>query len=863
MDVRVHKVGYMVDQRPRSLLALTIQSFFPSSSLNLGDEEAFLLDEVTLQLKQGGVNVFMGLGIGHKCLIECIALRQREGLMSGKIYYDGAVRKNGIFKDIVLIHDLGVTHFNSLSVFDYLYYGARLRISHGIIECRERARQAARVVSLDGTKRIGELSKAELRVLDIAAELVSNPTLICLLDPTEGLDASGKVEVMRVLRNIASRVTMPTTILYNVTSLDCDTVEYVDNLALFSGRSLAHITTMQRFNEGTYVGLVDLLARASLVVLDHIHTAPDVLPSTMPSAKHHTPFMKIVDEMARLESMSLQPTSTMPLSSSERRTQFFPANRRAGEAGLPVRYRKSILKEFSILASRSLKFHYKNGIYLRVIFVRFTLICILIGGLAYHDGDASVDAPDLTTGSHNLTYKPAYNAASVCFVLVAMSLVGVAFTVPHLHANIRLMKFEVNSGLQGVVSSWLSLVLIDLPIYIVAALVISMIMYSMVDIEGSLNTYLGTTLMALLTGYSVALNCAIWCSSLRLATFAFSLVASFFLLFCGYLQIIDNLSPLWYWASNVVFTRYAFQAYMVTTFTKADDGDSFLAVYNFEDTSAKNCNGWMLLWLFGLQILVVIGLIPPFSRLQLLGKLSDVAVKSHDEYAAFDSSQSKPGVAGKGNAEEESKGDIRPTQVSTVSVTARSEKRSSAARPSRPTLTLEKPKDMVNIERSLTTYGLTLTDSEVKIIFVPKSMITTVSFHGIRYVQDVGATDSTFSEPILNGVSGTIRPGNCVCILDGQEDKSSLILLQILAGRGQATGKISGVIAANSHRIGKHEGYVNAAYVQRGDAPCMAPLTVREALTYAALLRRTDQYNAITRLMARSPEDYVNEFETL
>ncbi|RYH14001.1 hypothetical protein EON65_34350 [archaeon] len=366
----------MVDQRPKSLIALAVQSLYPSSSLNLSDEEALLLNEVSMQLKQGGVNVFMGLGIGHKCLIECIALRQREGLMSGKIYYDGVIRKNGIFKDIVLIHDLGVTHFNSLSVFDYLYHGARLRVSHGIIECRERARQAARVVYLEGTKRIGTLSKPELRLLDIAAELVSNPTLICLLDPTEGLDASGKVEVMRVLKNIASRVSMPTTVLYNVSSIENDTIEYVDQLALFSGRALAHVTLVQRFKELSLIGIVNLLAKASLVILDSTPTTADSFPYITSSAIHHTAFMKVIDEMARLESLSLQPTSTLPLSSSERRTQFFTANRRTGEAGLPVRYRKSLLKEFSILALRSLKFHYNNVRYLMLLGLsRCTELC--------------------------------------------------------------------------------------------------------------------------------------------------------------------------------------------------------------------------------------------------------------------------------------------------------------------------------------------------------------------------------------------------------------------------------------------------------------------------------------------------------
>lgn len=71
----------------------------------------------------------IGTSIGQKRLLECIALRPMDGYMAGNIQYDSALRKGGAFKDIAFVtSDIGALHhFDSLTVFDYLYYCARLR----------------------------------------------------------------------------------------------------------------------------------------------------------------------------------------------------------------------------------------------------------------------------------------------------------------------------------------------------------------------------------------------------------------------------------------------------------------------------------------------------------------------------------------------------------------------------------------------------------------------------------------------------------------------------------------------------------------------------------------------------------------
>ena len=147
----------------------------------------------------------MGSGTGLKYLIECIALRQYQGYCSGKILYQGNARVNGLFKDVAYISDYLDSYFDYLTLFDYVYYGARLRMLQTTFDCRERSRNAIKLLGLDGNQKIKSLSKVELRLLSIAAELVSNPSLIVLKDPLEGLDAKGALTIMSALKLVTKR----------------------------------------------------------------------------------------------------------------------------------------------------------------------------------------------------------------------------------------------------------------------------------------------------------------------------------------------------------------------------------------------------------------------------------------------------------------------------------------------------------------------------------------------------------------------------------------------------------------------------------------------------------------------------------
>jgi ABC-type transporter Mla maintaining outer membrane lipid asymmetry ATPase subunit MlaF len=242
MDVKVHSLSYLLDERP-SLFSRA--AYGPKGRERV--KSVLLLNKVSLTLPPGSVSVVLGVGKGYRYLLECIALRRQDGQMAGKLQYDGVTRKRDFYRDIAFVNDFGFAHFGSLTVFDYLYFGARLRLSLGVVECRERARQACRSVGLDGALQLHQLGPAELRIASIALEIVGNPTLVIALDPIKGLDAAGALEVMKVLRTIAKRVSMPTTVLYNLPSVSEDMIPLTDHWTVFAGNSIGYACALKDF----------------------------------------------------------------------------------------------------------------------------------------------------------------------------------------------------------------------------------------------------------------------------------------------------------------------------------------------------------------------------------------------------------------------------------------------------------------------------------------------------------------------------------------------------------------------------------------------------------------------------------------
>lgn len=241
-------------------------SLISRHSFHRHKKSKLLLENVSLFLSPGSVTATLGLGRGPRCLLDCISLQQLDGEMRGKVLYDGDCRRSGFYKDIAVVSDIGFAHFGSLTVFDYLYFGARLRILHDVVECRERARQACRVTGLDGSIQLYQLSPTDLRIASIALEVVANPTLLVVIDPIRDLDAAGALDVLKVLRSVAKRLTMPTTVLYNLPNMSGDMLPLIDSWNVFVGNTLSFSCALSEFPSNSLGPLSALWREASDVL---------------------------------------------------------------------------------------------------------------------------------------------------------------------------------------------------------------------------------------------------------------------------------------------------------------------------------------------------------------------------------------------------------------------------------------------------------------------------------------------------------------------------------------------------------------------------------------------------------------------
>jgi ABC-type multidrug transport system fused ATPase/permease subunit len=97
-----------------------------------------------------------------------------------------------------------------------------------------------------------------------------------------------------------------------------------------------------------------------------------------------------------------------------------------------------------------------------------------------------------------------------------------------------------------------------------------------------------------------------------------------------------------------------------------------------------------------------------------------------------------------------------------------------------------------------------------QVVQIPAQMATTLSFSRLKFVPE----GQQQAAPSLQGVSYKIQPGACCCIVEGNGEGNSSLLLQLLAGKLRVPGKTTGVICANDQRLGEALRYADICPVQ-------------------------------------------------
>ncbi|XP_051146775.1 pleiotropic drug resistance protein 3-like isoform X2 [Andrographis paniculata] len=198
-----------------------------------------LLHDITGAFRPGVLTALMGVsGAGKTTLLDVLSGRKTSGIVEGEIKIGGYPKVQTTFARISGYCEQTDIHSPQITVEESVIFSAWLRLDPHIDEKTkyEFVREVLETIELDGIKDtlvglpgVDGLSTEQRKRLTIAVELVANPSIIFMDEPTTGLDARAAAIVMRAVKNIA---TTGRTIVCTIHQPSIDIFEAFDELLL-------------------------------------------------------------------------------------------------------------------------------------------------------------------------------------------------------------------------------------------------------------------------------------------------------------------------------------------------------------------------------------------------------------------------------------------------------------------------------------------------------------------------------------------------------------------------------------------------------------------------------------------------------
>ncbi|CAL5090781.1 unnamed protein product [Urochloa decumbens] len=239
------------------------------------EERLQLIRDVTGAFRPGVLTALMGItGAGKTTLLDVLAGRKTGGYIEGTISIEGYPKRQETFSRISGYCEQTDIHSPYLTVYESLQFSAYLRLpsevnSHkrdmfveevmGLIELTDFRNAMVGISGVTG------LSAEQRKRLTIAVELVANPSIIFMDEPTTGLDARAAAIVMRTVRKT---VNTGCTVVCTIHQPSIEIFESFDELLL-----------MKRGGQLIYSGSLGHLSSSMINYFEAIPGVPSLNPA--------------------------------------------------------------------------------------------------------------------------------------------------------------------------------------------------------------------------------------------------------------------------------------------------------------------------------------------------------------------------------------------------------------------------------------------------------------------------------------------------------------------------------------------------------------------------------------------------------
>ncbi|KAI1849617.1 hypothetical protein JX266_004566 [Neoarthrinium moseri] len=238
VDVQLRDLTVKVDTSPSILDPATFTGLFRKSSS--GPSTKTLLSSINASLLPGTLTAILGgSGSGKTTLLNTIAERMNSGRLSqsGSATFNGREGVRTARHAYVMQQDILLP---TLTVRETLRYSAELRLPSSVSH-EERLRVVEEVILELGLKecadtRIGNsqhrgCSGGEKRRTSIGVQLLANPSILFLDEPTTGLDATSAHQLVKTLKSLAQK---GRTIITTIHQPRSEIWDLFDNLVILS-----------------------------------------------------------------------------------------------------------------------------------------------------------------------------------------------------------------------------------------------------------------------------------------------------------------------------------------------------------------------------------------------------------------------------------------------------------------------------------------------------------------------------------------------------------------------------------------------------------------------------------------------------
>ncbi len=193
-----------------------------------------ILEDINFYAHRGEILAIIGgSGAGKTTCLRVLTAQIKP--TQGEVYlagYNVAEEKEKLKEILGYVPQLEeVSAYPEFSALKNAYYfGKMYNLPDDVI--RERATRVLKILGFETEemmeKKFGELSGGEKKRVSICIGLINNPKILLLDEPTTGLDAHLRIEVLNYLRNLNRRLGITICIV----SHDLETAEYCDRIVI-------------------------------------------------------------------------------------------------------------------------------------------------------------------------------------------------------------------------------------------------------------------------------------------------------------------------------------------------------------------------------------------------------------------------------------------------------------------------------------------------------------------------------------------------------------------------------------------------------------------------------------------------------